>query len=105
MKQFLKEFKANDYELVILNYFANNFLSKYDLEHYFIVAPLIVEEIEKDINKELIYDYIYDNLITYCVDSILCGDYKSAYERYNAAINTLEIAYIYQGQKLIKNKK
>jgi len=38
----------------------------------------------------LIYDYIYDNIVDFCVAAIENGDYTSAYNRYRNSILSLE---------------
>ena len=38
----------------------------------------------------MIYDYIYDNIIDYCVEQIEQGNYEAAYRRYKTSILILE---------------
>lgn len=42
MKYFQEKFDDNCYELTILRWFRDNFVSKEDIEHYYEVAPIIV---------------------------------------------------------------
>jgi len=32
--------------------------------------------------KDIVYDYIYDNIVDYCVTAIENGNYEEAYARY-----------------------
>lgn len=87
---FQKNFDDNCYELTILRWFRDNFVSKEDIEHYYEVAPIIVETIDKEEKSDIIYDYIYDNIVDYCVKQIEQGNYDKAYNRYKSSILTLE---------------
>ena len=39
------------------------------------------------------YDYIYDNIVDYCVNQIENGNYENAYLRYRESILDLERTY------------
>ena len=78
------------YELTVLRWFRDNFVSKEDIEHYYEVAPIIVETINQEEKSDIIYDYIYDNIINYCVEQIEQGDYNAAYSRYKNSVLILE---------------
>ena len=84
MKYFQENFDDNCYELTILRWFRDNFVSKEDIKHYYEVAPIIVE------NSSIIYDYIYDNIVDYCVEQIEQGNYDKAYNRYKGSVLILE---------------
>ena len=90
MKYFQEKFYDDCYELKILRWFRDNFVSKEDIEHYYEVAPIIVETINKDEKSGMIYDYIYDNIVDYCVEQIEQGNYEAAYNRYKNSILVLE---------------
>lgn len=90
MKHFQDEFDDNCYELTVLRWFRDNFVSKDDIKHYYEVAPIIVEAINKEEKSGMIYDYIYDNIIDYCVEQIEQGNYEAAYRRYKTSILILE---------------
>ena len=47
MKYFQEKFDDNCYELTVLRWFRDNFVPKEDIEHYYEVAPIIVEAINK----------------------------------------------------------
>ena len=90
MKYFQEKFDDNCYELTVLRWFRDNFVSKEDIEHYYEVAPIIVETINKEEKSGIVYDYIYDNIVDYCVEQIEQGNYEAAYNRYKNSILVLE---------------
>ena len=90
MRHFKNQFDDNCYELRILRWFRDNFVSKEDIEHYYEIAPIIVETINKEEKSGIIYDYIYDNIVDYCVKQIVLGNYKKAYNRYKNSVLILE---------------
>lgn len=90
MSYFQEEFDDNCYELTVLRWFRDNFVSAEDIKHYYEVAPIIVEAIDKDEKSNVIYDYIYDNVIDYCVEQIEHGNYIDAYNRYKSSVLVLE---------------
>ena len=90
MKYFQEKFDDNCYELTVLRWFRDNFVSKEDIEHYYGVAPVIVETINKEEKSGIIYDYIYDNIVDYCVEQIEQGNYDKAYSRYKNSVLVLE---------------
>lgn len=90
MKYFQEKFDDNCYELTVLRWFRDNFVSKEDIEHYYEVAPIIVETINKEEKSGIIYDYIYDNIVGYCVEQIEQGNYETAYNRYKNSVLVLE---------------
>ena len=56
MKHYLNNFDDNCYELSVLRWFRDNFVSNEDIEHYYNTAPYIVEGIEKEDNKDIVYN-------------------------------------------------
>lgn len=90
MKHFLNDFNDKCYELQLLRWFRDNFVSKEDIEHYYEIAPIIVESINKEEKSDIIYDYIYDNIVDYCIEQIEQGNYDAAYSRYKNSIIALE---------------
>ena len=107
MRYFQEQFDDNCYELRVLRWFRDNFVSKEDIEHYYEIAPTIVEAINKEEKSKLIYDYIYDNVVNYCVTQIENGNYDEAYARYKNSILCFEeqIAKPFLEQKFIKTLK
>ena len=94
MRHKLEQFDDNCEELTILRWFRDNFVSKEDIEHYYESAPIIVEAIDKQENNDELYNYIYYNIISACVDAIKKGDYEFTYNRYRSSILTLEEQFI-----------
>ena len=90
MRRFQEKFDDNCYELTILRWFRDNFVSQQDIEHYYQVAPIIVNSIDKDEQASKIYDYIYKNIVDYCVKQIEQGNYEKAYSRYKNSVLALE---------------
>ncbi len=67
MRHYLNNFDDNCYELTVLRWFRDNFVFKEDIKHYYKIAPVIVEAIDKEQHSNMIYDYIYDNVVDACV--------------------------------------
>ena len=78
-------------------------VSKEDIKHYYKIAPIIVGEIDKDNNNDIVYDYIYDNIVDYCVEQIENGNYAEAYKRYKDSVMILEKKYV-KGISKIKRR-
>ena len=90
MKYFQENFDDKCEELTILRWFRDNFVSQEDIKHYYVTAPIIVEAINNIENNDKIYNYIYENVISTCVNAIKKGDYEFAYNRYKNSVLTLE---------------
>lgn len=93
MKHFQKNFDDNCYELTVLRWFRDNFVTREDIKHYYEIAPLIVSGIDLEEKCYVIYDYIYDNVVDYCVKEIELGNYEDAYKRYKESILVFEEYY------------
>ena len=89
MKHFQDEFDDNCYELTVLRWFRDNFVSKEDIELYYNVAPIIVKNIDALEDNEQIYNYIYSHIVEACVKAIENGDYDFAYNRYKSSVLAL----------------
>lgn len=90
MKYYLNKFDDKCYELQILRWFRDNFVSQEDIEHYYKTAPMIVAEIDKQLNSDNIYADIYQNVIIVCVRAIEQKNYDLAYNIYKENILNLE---------------
>lgn len=90
MKHMQENFDDNCYFLDILRWFRDKFVSIEDKNHYYEVAPVIVSTIDSIPEKDTIYQYIYDNIVTYCVRAIENEEFDKAYERYKNSVLTLE---------------
>lgn len=105
-----EDFDDNCPELMILRWFRDNFVSKEDIMHYYDVAPIIVEQINATSNSEKIYSWIYENVISKCVDAIKRCDYDFAYNRYKNSVLALEEQFLKpklskDSVKILKPKK
>lgn len=94
MKHFMNNFNDKCYELQLLRWFRDNFVSEEDIAHYYETAPLIVNEINSLPNSNEIYDKIYYHVIAVCVKAIEKSEYAVAYQRYKESILQLEEAYV-----------
>lgn len=103
MKYYLSDFADNCYELSVLRWFRDNYVSKEDIDYYYKIAPTIVAEINSDKNPNIIYNYIYDNVVDYCVKAIENFDFQLAYDRYKDSALHLEQLYI-KGKRRILEK-
>lgn len=65
-----ENFADNCNELMTLRWFRDNFVSKEDIIHYYEVAPIVVEKINASSDSKKIYTWIYENVISKCVDAI-----------------------------------
>ena len=104
MQYMQEKFDDNCYELTLLRWFRDNFVSQEDIKHYYKTAPIIVEAINHETESSTIYKYIYDNIINYCVTQIESGNYDEAYKRYKNSILCFEeqFAKPLLEQKLVK---
>ena len=101
LNHFKEAFNDDCYELNVLRWFRDNFVSNEDILHYYKIAPTIVEAIEKMKKKNIIYDYIYENVIEPCITAIENGDYNFAYNRYKSSILAFEETF---ARPLLQNK-
>lgn len=101
MKHMKENFDDNCYELDILRWFRDNFVSKEDKKEYYEKAPMIVAKINEEDDCNEIYNNIYDNVISVCVRAIEYGKYDFAYETYKKCVLDLEENYIDNKQKTL----
>ena len=107
MRYFQNQFDDNCYELSVLRWFRDNFVLEEDIKHYYEVAPIIIETINKEDKADEIYEYIYENIVEYCVEQIEQGNYDVAYKRYKNSVQTL-VEYFAKPalqQRLVKTLK
>ena len=93
MRHYLNNFDDNCYELNMLRWFRDKFVSKEDIEHYYKTAPIIVESINETADCNEVYNDIYKNVISLCVSAIEKGNYELAYSTYKNSILNLEEEY------------
>lgn len=104
MKHFHKQFDDNCYELNLLRWFRDKFVCKEDIEHYYEIAPIILENINRLDNCNKLYNEIYENVILLCVKAIDNNEHNLAYNIYKNCIINLEEEYAKPElqQKLVK---
>lgn len=107
MRYFGRDFDDDCYELRVLRWFRDRYVDKEDIEHYYKVAPAIVEAINEDKNAAIIYEYIYDNVVEYCVEQIETENYDDAYARYKDSVTNFErtILVSYSAKQMIKTNE
>ena len=93
MRHLRQNFDDNCEELKILRWFRDNFVSKEDIEHYYKIAPIVVDALDELENNNEIYNYIYENVVNACINAIKKGDYSYAYNRYKSSVIALEEEY------------
>jgi len=94
IEEMQENFDDDCYELTVLRKFRDTFVTIEDKKHYYEVAPKIVEAINNEKYKNVIYKYIYDNVIKYCVEKIKNEQYEEAYSRYKISILCFEERYL-----------
>ncbi len=102
MNFYQENFDDNCYELFVLRWFRDNYVSKEDIKDYYNIAPRIVNEINKLNEAGMVYDYVYDNIVDYCVKELECGNYNEAYDRYKESILSLEKNFVKKNKVLSK---
>lgn len=104
MRHYYSNFNDNCYELKILRWFREKFVTEDDIKHYYEIAPIIVEAINNEKENETIYSYIYHNVIQYCITQIENKNFEEAYFRYKNCILDFEekIARPFLEKKLVK---
>lgn len=94
MRYFQDKFDDNCYELRVLRWFRDTFVSEEDRAYYYEFAPVIVEAINADEKSNIIYNYIYDNVVDYCVEQIENGNYDEAYSRYKSSVLAFQEQFV-----------
>lgn len=94
MRKYAEQYDDNCYELKLLRWFRDNFVSKEDIEYYYCMAPSIVSKIDSMPNCDEIYQDIYEKVICYCVSAIESKDYDAAYNKYKNTILKLVKNYL-----------
>lgn len=100
MRYYHEDFNDDCYELRMLRWLRDNCVLEEDVSHYYEVAPTIVECIGKD-NQDMVYNYIYDNLVSYCIMEIENGNYEEAVNRYKQIVCELERFYLPNSSKKV----
>ena len=104
------DFRDDCYELRVLRWFRDIFVSEEDIIYYEKIAPIIVRAIEENPECDKIYDYIYIRIVGEAIEAIEQGNYDLAYHKYKSGVLMLEevIARPYlerEAIKLIKERR
>lgn len=96
LKHFSEHFDDNCHELTVLRWFRDRFVKPEDINLYYQMAPLIIEQIDSlpPQQQDDIYAYIYKNVVEACVSFIQNGQYDSAYERYMSSTLNLQKQFL-----------
>ncbi len=94
MRNKMGQFSDKCEELLILRWFRDKFVSKEDIEHYYQMAPNIVNAINELENNNEIYNLIYKNAVSVCVTFIKNGNYDFAYKIYKRSVLDLEEQFV-----------
>lgn len=87
------------YELTILRNFRDTYLAKQvsgksEIAHYYHVAPVIVAHIRKRVDRVVIFEKIYNELVLPCVKMIEASKLSDAHRHYRDYVNMLEKQFI-----------
>ncbi len=85
-----EKFNDNSDELNLIRWFRDNFVLKEDVIHYYNISPRIVWAIDRTENSDIIYEYIYKNIVDFCCKAIKQKKYDLAYSEYKKIMNYLE---------------
>ena len=94
MKSLDENFDDNCHELQVLRWFRDNYVSSKDVEHYYNIAPQIVNAIDKLPDCKAVYQKIYDDVVKKCVHAIEAHNYNQAYNIYRDSVKQLEVQYL-----------
>lgn len=93
MRHMRENFDNNCEELTLMRYLRDNYVSQEDIDHYYEVAPIIVEILDDMEDNNKIYNYIYENVIKVCVDAVKNKNFDFAYSKYKNCVTVLEEEY------------
>lgn len=93
MKVHAETFDDKCHELETLRWFRDRYVSKEDIDHYYRIAPSIVQKIDAAPNAAEVYHTIYQDVISVCVKAIENRQFDLAYSTYKNAVLKLEQAY------------
>lgn len=87
------------YELTVLRKFRDEYMmnlecGKCEIDHYYHVAPVIVEKIKVNEKSTTIFECIYEELVVPCVKLIETAQYDKAHVMYREYVRNLEKAYL-----------
>jgi len=99
MQNQAENFDDKCYQLEMLRWFRDKYVSKEDKAHYYKVAPTIVAEVDKHPMKNVFYSYIYTHLVDRCVHLIENKEYNLVYDVYKSSVQNFEKRFILNENK------
>lgn len=93
MKAQAEAFDDKCHELETLRWFRDRYVSKEDIDHYYRIAPSIVQKIDAAPNAAEVYHAIYSDVVSVCVQAIESQQFDLAYSTYKNAVLKLEQTY------------
>ena len=94
MKVQSEAFDDKCHELETLRWFRDHHVSQEDIDHYYRIAPSIVLLIDAKPNAVEIYQTIYQDVVSVCVEAIENQQFEQAYTTYKNAVVKLEQEYL-----------
>ena len=93
-----KHFSDDCFELMILRKYRDQLVQTDEdvrraVQDYYIKAPDIVSKINDSPNKNMIYDFIYKELVVASISYLVKGDYKNAVNQYRKVFEQLKSTY------------
>ena len=87
------------YELTTLRKFRDNYLRNLpegsdEIAEYYFIAPQIVSAIKQRADAMLVFNSIYEKLVTPCVNMIECGENEQAHILYRETVAQLREQYL-----------
>lgn len=94
-----KNLDDNCYELTCLREFRDNYLLKTPegskaVNHYYNIAPKILENINEQPDANSIYTGLYEDLVINCIKLIEDGKNEEAFKCYRDIVKELELKYM-----------
>lgn len=95
----MKGLPDNCYELNTLRHFRDTYMKSTttgveDIKEYYSIAPQIITAIDKKKNSKKIYNDMYEELITHCIELINEGKNQEAYMFYREYVKRLKEQYL-----------
>lgn len=96
LKHLKEHFYDDCYELTTLRWFRDNFVNQNDINMYYEIAPAVVEKINSlpEEEQNSIYNDIYHNVVSSCVQFIEEKKYDLAYRKYKKSVIELKTRFL-----------
>lgn len=94
MRMYKQNFNDDCYELIMLRGLRDFYCTKEEIAEYYEIAPKIVSKIEKEPNKQAIYKFIYQNMVSPSVEAIEMREYSKAHNIYKTYVKALKKSFL-----------